>query len=192
MYGRPVPLSSARISSRWIVISVQVSGRWPASGPGGSLVSLRAPRPPRMVVGMTQDGPDQCHSVRNPSTIRELMRLNTFLLGAGERVRTAGLPFTRSTATCIERSSCTDNTDHRTDGTRCAGIIPHAVPRTVPRPRLWPPPSCSLCVTTLRHSHQDLGDVVDMRLGIAYRGFANCGKARRVGMTLRHEQPVAG
>jgi len=25
-----------------------------------------------------------------------------------------------------------------------------------------------------------------------YRGLANCGKARQLGMTLRHEQPVAG
>ena len=29
-------------------------------------------------------------------------------------------------------------------------------------------------------------------LNHAYRGIANCGKARQLGMALRHEQPVAG
>ena len=29
-------------------------------------------------------------------------------------------------------------------------------------------------------------------LSHAYRGLANCGKARQLGMTLRHKQPVAG
>jgi hypothetical protein len=33
------------------------------------------------------------------------------------------------------RATCTDSTDHRTDGTHDAGIIRYAVPRTVPRPR---------------------------------------------------------
>jgi len=36
------------------------------------------------------------------------------------------------------RATCTDSTDNRTDGTHDAGIIWHAVPRTVPRPqRPW-------------------------------------------------------
>ena len=56
-------------------------------------------------------------------------------MGAGERIRTADLPFTRSTASCTERSTCTDDTDHRTDGTHHAGIIWRAGPRTGPRPR---------------------------------------------------------
>src|SRR2546423_652867 len=56
-------------------------------------------------------------------------------LGAGERIRTADLPFTRSTAPCNERASCTDGASHRTDGIRCAGIIRRVVPRTVPRGR---------------------------------------------------------
>ena len=33
---------------------------------------------------------------------------------------------------------------------------------------------------------------VDPRLSHAYRGLANCGKARQLGMTVRHGQPVAG
>ena len=32
------------------------------------------------------------------------------------------LPFTRSTASCSIRASCTDGTGHRIDSTRCAGI----------------------------------------------------------------------
>jgi hypothetical protein len=43
-------------------------------------------------------------------------------LGAGERDRTADLPFTRSTATCSVRASCTNAPRHRTDSTRCAGL----------------------------------------------------------------------
>jgi len=54
-------------------------------------------------------------------------------LGAGERDRTADLPFTRSPARCHERSTCTDDTGYRTDCTRSAGIIRLVVPRTVPR-----------------------------------------------------------
>jgi hypothetical protein len=54
-------------------------------------------------------------------------------LGAGERDRTADLPFTRSPALCTDRASCTDDTDHRTDSTHHAGIIRSAGPRTGPR-----------------------------------------------------------
>jgi hypothetical protein len=43
--------------------------------------------------------------------------------GAGERIRTTDLPFTRSPAPCIDRASCTDDTGNRTDGTHRAGII---------------------------------------------------------------------
>jgi hypothetical protein len=50
----------------------------------------------------------------------------------GERDRTADLPFTRSTAPCAVRASCSDSTRHRTDGARCAGSIQSAVPRNVP------------------------------------------------------------
>lgn len=68
-------------------------------------------------------------------------------LGAGERIRTADLPFTRSAAPSIEGASCTDDTDHHTDGTRCAGIIRRAGPRTGPRPRALRPAILLLCVT---------------------------------------------
>jgi len=71
-------------------------------------------------------------------------------LGAGERDRTADLPFTRSTAPCAVRASCTDGDGHRTDSTRCAGIIRRAVPRTVPRPRALLTVALLLCVTPRR------------------------------------------
>jgi len=38
--------------------------------------------------------------------------------GAGERVRTASLPFIRSTASCTTHASCTDDTGHRAGGFR--------------------------------------------------------------------------
>ena len=38
-------------------------------------------------------------------------------MGAGERIRTAGLPFTRSPAQRSERTTCTDTTDWCRDGT---------------------------------------------------------------------------
>jgi hypothetical protein len=56
-------------------------------------------------------------------------------LGAGERDRTADLPFTRRPAPRTVRASCTDGTRHRTDSTRCTGNIHSIVPRNVPRGR---------------------------------------------------------
>jgi hypothetical protein len=58
--------------------------------------------------------------------------------GAGERIRTAGLPFTRSPALCSERSTCTDDTDHCTEDTHHAGISWRVGPRTGPRPKARP------------------------------------------------------
>ena len=43
--------------------------------------------------------------------------------------------FTSGVLPACARATCTDSTDHRTDRTQDAGIIRHAVPRTVPRPR---------------------------------------------------------
>ena len=71
-------------------------------------------------------------------------------LGAGERIRTADLPFTRSTASCNMRATCADDTDHRTDGTHHAGIIWRAGPRTGPQPRRPFPAVLLLCVTSPR------------------------------------------
>jgi hypothetical protein len=79
---------------------------------------------------------DQCHSIHEP--VREPGSDEveiTSELGAGERIRTADLPFTRSVLTGSARASCTDDTGNRTDGTSCAGIILRVVPRTVPRER---------------------------------------------------------
>ena len=45
-------------------------------------------------------------------------------------------------------ASCTDSTDHHTDGTHRAGTIQGAVPRTVPRLRPCVTLSCSLCVAS--------------------------------------------
>jgi hypothetical protein len=80
-------------------------------------------------------------------------------LGAGERIRTTDLPFTRSTARCTVRTSFTVSTSHRTDGTRCAGIIRRIVPRTVPRPRPPRPRVSLLCVISLKKGGSDPGKV---------------------------------
>jgi hypothetical protein len=56
-------------------------------------------------------------------------------LGAGDRIRTDALPFTRSTAPCTKRPNCIDDADYRPDGTHHTGIIRHVGPRTGPRPR---------------------------------------------------------
>ena len=48
------------------------------------------------------------------------------------------------------RASCADSTEHRTDGTRRAGIIRRPGPRTGPRPRPLRRKALLLCVTSLR------------------------------------------
>ena len=54
----------------------------------------------------------------------------------GASMVVADQPITRSTASCAKPASCTtDDVDHRTDGTRHAGIIWRAGPRTGPRSR---------------------------------------------------------
>ena len=78
-----------------------------------------------------RDRPSKCHSVHESGT--EEAEIPS--LGAGERIRTTDVPFTRSTALRAVCASCTDDTDQRIDGSRCAGIISRAVPRTVPRQR---------------------------------------------------------
>jgi hypothetical protein len=51
------------------------------------------------------------------------------------RNRTDDLRITRGTLSCLTCASCTDITGHRTDSTRCAGIIRRRGPRTGPRPK---------------------------------------------------------
>src|SRR6185312_16536421 len=57
------------------------------------------------------------------------------LLGGADGARTHDRRIMRTTAPRTERASCTDETDHHTDGTRCSGIIRRAGPRTDPRPQ---------------------------------------------------------
>ena len=51
------------------------------------------------------------------------------------RNRTDDLRITRGTLSCLTCTSCTDITGHRTDSTRCAGIIRRRGPRTGPSPK---------------------------------------------------------
>jgi len=62
--------------------------------------------------------------------------------GAAYRNRTDDLRITRGTIPSRTHASCTDTTDHRTDGTLRAGIIRRPGPRTGPRPRPCVPASC--------------------------------------------------
>jgi hypothetical protein len=61
---------------------------------------------------------------------------------AAYRNRTDGLRITRGMLLSRTRSSCTDSTGHRIDGTRGAGIIRRPGPRPGPRPRPCVPASC--------------------------------------------------
>ena len=54
---------------------------------------------------------------------------------AAYRNRTDDLRITGGVLPACAHATCTDSTDHRTDGAHDAGIIRRAVPRTVPRPR---------------------------------------------------------
>jgi len=58
--------------------------------------------------------------------------IQVVLRGAGG-ARTHDRRIMRSTASCTIRASCTDGTGYRIDGSRCAGIIRRAGPRTGPR-----------------------------------------------------------
>jgi hypothetical protein len=51
--------------------------------------------------------------------------------------RTIQRRITRGPLPAYARATCTDSTAHRTDGTRCGGIIRRAVPRPVPRLECW-------------------------------------------------------
>ena len=102
------------------------------------------------------------HRVRDPPNARKYVS-DLQIYRAAYRNRTDDLRITRGTIPGHAPASCADSTEHRTDGTRRAGIIQGPVPRTVPRPRPCVTPSCSLCVMSLRHSHQDSQHAADAR-----------------------------
>ena len=134
------------------------------------------------------------HSFHGPgsrSTGRKKYVSDLQVYRAAYRNRTDDLRITRGTIPSRAHASCTDSTDHRINGIRRAGTIQGPVPRTVPRPRRCVTLSCSLCVTSPTHSHQDSQHAAGARSVIAYRGLADCGKACQLGMTPRREQPVA-
>ena len=72
---------------------------------------------------------------RNPFRGTECQRSNyAIYLGAAYRNRTDDLRITRGLRPGRPGASCTDSTDHRTDGTHGAGNIRSLGPRTGPRP----------------------------------------------------------
>jgi len=94
--------------------------------------------------------------------------------GAGG-ARTHDRPIMRSTASCTIRASCTDDTNHCTDGTHRAGIIWRAGPRTGPRPKRPSPLVLLLCVhrqstqpTSARSGH-DRWTITSMISGLTGR-----------------------
>ena len=102
----------------------------------GRDIHLHSPRSARQLLSVSTRGAnhDGTPDHRYRSTIRstKLWRNRCFRSGAGG-ARTHDRRIMRTTAPRIGRASCTDDTDHRTDGTRCAGIIQRAGPRTGPR-----------------------------------------------------------
>jgi hypothetical protein len=74
--------------------------------------------------------PDRKNSPR-PLTSRPVLETS----GRAGGTRTHGVRIMRSTPPCTMPASCTDGTDHRTDGIHHAGIITRAIPRTIPTPR---------------------------------------------------------
>ena len=76
-------------------------------------------------------------------------RINGATGGAGG-ARTHDRRIMRSMLPRSARASCADGTEHRTDGTRRAGIIWRPGPRTGPRPRPLRPMVLLLCVTSPR------------------------------------------
>ena len=129
-----------------LMATVTPSTSTPAAGPCGHR-QMTLPPPHRAIL----NGAGQQHARKPPphteshlkntnraqpgsrSHVNGMSEANVRPLGAGERIRTADLPFTRSTAICNMHASCTDGTGYRTDGARRAGIIWSAGPRTGPR-----------------------------------------------------------
>jgi hypothetical protein len=107
-------------------------------------------------------------SFTGPQEFNALPTLQSVLETSGwepvSGVRTAGLPFTRSTAACTDGASCTDDTGNRTDGTRRAGIIRSAGPRTGPR-LTTTIAQCQLLSVTVRRARSRLRAGGDRRHG---------------------------
>jgi hypothetical protein len=91
---------------------------------------------------------------REVSAMHSALAIRTFRIfiqmdpGGAGGARTHDRRIMRSKAPRTERSTCTDDTDHCTDGTHHAGIIWCAGPRTGPRPRRPCPLVLLLCVTS--------------------------------------------
>ena len=93
-----------------------------------TLSSSRALRGAMGAMGAEERLRDSCHA-SHPSCSK-----NCLCPGAPLRNRTVDLLLTITTAQSTVRANRADNTGHRTDSTRRAGIICLAVPRPVPRP----------------------------------------------------------
>ena len=85
---------------------------------------------------------------RPPTSVHGQRRSDIEAAGGAGGARTHDRRIMRSTAPRTERPTCTDDTDHGTDGTDHAGIIWRAGPRTGPRPRHPGPLVLLLCVTS--------------------------------------------
>ena len=83
-------------------------------------------------------------STRPPTSIHDLVHgsaeTSSKPVGGAGGARTHDRRIMRSTAPSTVPASCTDDTENGTDGTHHAGIIPRAIPRTLPRPRRPRPP----------------------------------------------------
>jgi hypothetical protein len=142
-WTRPVsPLRAAPVLGRPSRMLICVSQQVPAGAARGvpnrrsvivradsNMSACRATRPRERY-----RSPDRKNSTR-PLTSQPVLETS----GGAGGTRTHGVLIMRSTAPCTIRASCTDGTDHRTDGTHHARIILRAIPRTIPRLRR---PSC--------------------------------------------------
>jgi hypothetical protein len=105
--------------------------------------------------------------------------------GAGG-TRTHGGRIMRTTVPCTVAASCTDDTENGTDGTHRAGIIPWAIPRTIPRPMHPCPVILLLCVTSprvLATGARHLATVVEASLTAGLQKTLEPPTGRRTGCT---------
>jgi hypothetical protein len=74
---------------------------------------------------LLDDGAEDCDNVQDVSSILD---------GHSPCIRAAGLPFTRSTAHCADRATCTNSTTDSTESIRYAAISRNVIPQPIPRP----------------------------------------------------------